>query len=52
MGRKDVTWTYRSSAGDFYSTKGNRPQPFLEEAADEKRKRVRQIFSAILGGGK
>ena len=52
MGRKDVPWTYRSSAGDFYSTKGNRPQPFLEEAADEKRERVRQIFSAILGGGK
>ena len=52
MGRKDVPWTYRSSAGDFYSTKGNPPNPFLEEAADEMRERVRAIFSAIIGGGK
>lgn len=51
MGRKDVPWTYRNSAGDFYSTKGKKPNPFLEEAADEKRERVKQIFSAILGGG-
>lgn len=50
LGRKDVPWTYRNSKGDFYSTKGNQPQPFLEEAADEKRERVAQIFRVIVGG--
>ena len=51
MGRKDVPWTYRNSAGNFYSTKGNQPRPFLEEAVDEKRERVMQIFRSIVGGG-
>lgn len=51
LGRKDVPWTYRNSKGDFYSTKGIEPHPFLEEAADEKRERVAQIFRTIVGGG-
>lgn len=50
MGRKDVPWTYRNSKGDFYSTKGIKPHPFLEEAVDEKRERVMQIFRTIVGG--
>lgn len=49
LGRK-TPWVYRTDDGHFYTTDGQKPNPFLESAADEKRGRIGQIFQSTLGG--
>lgn len=33
-GGRDTPWTYRAANGQFYTTEGMRPQPFLNPALD------------------
>lgn len=46
-----VPWHYRDLFGHWHTTSGIKATPFLEEAADEKREHVAQIFRDIVGGG-
>lgn len=39
-GRKDVPWTYQDAKGDWHSTKGQKPQPFLHPALTSNRQRI------------
>lgn len=46
-GRTNVPWVYQDDEGNWHSTKGQKPQPFLRPALNENRKTVVKI----LGGG-
>ena len=41
-GRKDVPWCYQDDKGEWRSTSGQKPQPFMRPALDENRERVVQ----------
>lgn len=44
-GRTDVPWVYFSKKDQkFYSTKGQKPQPFLQDALDQSRDEIADIF--------
>ena len=34
-GRKDVPWSYQDDKGDWHTTSGQRPQPFMRPALNE-----------------
>ena len=36
-GRKDVPWHYQAEEGNWHSTSGQKPNPFLERALDENK---------------
>lgn len=36
-GRKDVPWHYQDADGNWHSTSGQKPNPFLERALDENK---------------
>lgn len=42
-GRK-TPWVYRTLEGDFYTTRGQEPNPFLKDAFEKKRKDVLKCF--------
>ena len=50
MGRKDVPWSYQDEEGNWHSTDGLEPRPFLEEARNECADRVFQILLDALRG--
>jgi HK97 gp10 family phage protein len=43
-GRKDVPWNYQDDKGNWHSTSGQKPQPFLRPALDENRERIIEII--------
>lgn len=43
-GRKDVPWHYKDDKGEWHSTSGMKPQPFLRPALDENRERVLELI--------
>ena len=47
-GRKDVPWVYRTAEGDYYTTEGQKPNPFLQEAIDSKKEEFLKRFEGIL----
>ena len=51
LGRKDVPWRWQDDRGEWHTTSGQKPQPFLEEAADANRERIVAIFAEHLRGG-
>ncbi|MDO4549112.1 MAG: HK97 gp10 family phage protein [Clostridia bacterium] len=51
-GRQDVPWAYKDeSTGELIWTKGNKPQPFLEQAVNEATPGLLEHFRNILEGG-
>lgn len=44
-------WRYQSSDGQWHTTEGQKPKPFLKEAIEENRKDILQCFENKLGGG-
>ena len=46
-GRKDVPWHYKDDKGEWHSTSGQPPQPFMRPALDENRE---EILRLIKGG--
>ena len=46
-GRKDVPWNYQDDEGNWHSTSGQKPQPFLRPALKENR----EAILTILKGG-
>ena len=39
-GRKDVPWHYMDEKGEWHSTNGQRPKPFMRPALQENRERI------------
>lgn len=39
-GRKDVPWSYQDDAGEWHSTSGMKPQPFMRPALNENREQI------------
>lgn len=49
-GRKDVPWRYKDDKGEWHSTSGQHPQPFLRPALDENREQITRLIREGLTG--
>lgn len=47
-GRKQVPWIYKDAQGHTHATKGNRPNPFLQEAVDENMGEIPKCWEGLL----
>lgn len=43
-GRTDVPWNYQDDQGEWHSTSGQRPQPFMKPALNENREQIKRII--------
>lgn len=43
-GRKDVPWNYQDDKGEWHSTRGQKPQPFIRPALNENRTEIIRII--------
>ena len=43
-GRKDVPWSYQDDEGEWHSTSGQHPKPFLRPALDENREQILRLL--------
>lgn len=43
-GRQDVPWNYQDDKGEWHSTSGQKPQPFMRPALDENREQILRIL--------
>lgn len=48
-GRKDVPWCYQDDEGEWHSTSGQKPQPFMRPALNQNRT---EILKILKGGNK
>lgn len=49
-GRKDVPWCYQDDKGEWHSTSGMKPQPFMRPAVNENREEVLRILKEAISG--
>ena len=47
-GRKDVPWHYQDDEGEWHTTSGMKPQPFLFPALDENREAIKRLLREAL----
>ena len=48
-GRKEVPWSYKDAKGEWHSTSGQHPSPYLRPALEENREEIiKQIKEALL----
>lgn len=47
----DLPWTYLGDDGEFYTTRGQKPNPFLQDAFDANRKRADQKIREVIRDG-
>ena len=51
QGRTDVPWVYQDDEGEWHSTSGQHPQPFMRPALNENRERILNIIKeGIING--
>lgn len=43
-GRKDVPWNYQDDEGNWHSTSGMKPQPYMRPALNENREKIIKIL--------
>lgn len=43
-GRKDVPWNYKDDEGEWHSTSGMKPHPFLRPALEDNREKIVEIL--------
>ena len=43
-GRSDVPWNYQDDEGNWHSTSGQKPQPFMRPAINENREEIKRII--------
>lgn len=43
-GRKDVPWCYKDDEGEWHSTSGMRPRPFMRPALNENREQIKRLL--------
>lgn len=49
-GRQDVPWHYQDDKGEWHSTSGMHPNPYLRPALDENKQEIKRIL--LKGGNK
>jgi HK97 gp10 family phage protein len=49
-GRQDVPWCYKDEKGEWHSTRGQKPQPYLRPALHDNREKVLRILKGGLKG--
>lgn len=47
-GRKDVPWHYKDEQGEWHSTKGQKPHPFLRPALNENKEEIKRELKGAL----
>ena len=47
-GRQDVPWHYQDDEGNWHSTSGQHPRPYMRPALDENRENILRIFSEAI----
>ena len=47
-GRKDVPWCYKDDKGEWHTTSGQHPQPFMRPAFNENREQIVRILKEAL----
>lgn len=50
-GRRDVPWSYQDDKGEWHSTSGMKPHPFMRPALDDNRERILSILKEGIGDG-
>lgn len=50
-GRTDVPWNYQDDEGNWHSTSGMKPQPYMRPALNENREEILRIIKEGLIGG-
>ena len=50
-GRKEVPWKYQDAKGEWHTTKGIKPTPFIQDAVDSNRDAILSMFKGVLGNG-
>ena len=48
-GRTDVPWCYQDEKGNWHSTSGMRPSPFMRPALNDNRENIKRILKEGLG---
>lgn len=43
-GRSDVPWSYQDDKGEWHTTSGQHPQPYMRPALDENREQIKDIM--------
>lgn len=43
-GRKDVPWCYQDDEGEWHTTSGQHPKPYMRPALDENREEIKRIL--------
>lgn len=43
-GRKDVPWSYQDEQGNWHSTSGKKPNPFMDKAVLQNEENIRNYF--------
>lgn len=43
-GRKDVPWNYQDDRGEWYSTSGMKPHPFMRPAVEDNRNKIIEVL--------
>ena len=47
-GRKDVPWNYKDEKGEWHSTSGQKPHPFMRPALNNSRTQINQILKGAI----
>ena len=47
-GRQNVPWSYQDDKGEWHSTSGQKPQPFMRPALEENREAILNIIKEAL----
>ena len=47
-GRTDVPWNYQDDKGEWHSTSGMKPQPFMRPALNENREQIKRIIGEAI----
>lgn len=50
-GRQDVPWHYKDDEGEWHSTSGQKPQPFMRTALNANREQILRILKEALNNG-
>ena len=43
-GRIDVPWNYQDDKGEWHSTSGQKPQPYMRPELEENREKIKRLF--------
>lgn len=47
-GRKDVPWSYKDDKGEWHSTSGMHPQPYMRPALNENREEILRVIKECM----